>query len=142
MRKALREAKKCAKAVRVLLLSGALLYGRSIAKGQTANREFLLRRITSLSLYSFGLLALLSDADRRQRSGVLEKEELHILEYFAAEAREVRRNNYRLFDSKKERLSSAVFKEGATTTQAEDRPTEPVITQDDTTGRPVTKGAK
>ena len=109
MRKTLREAKKSAKAARILLLSALLLYGRSMARGQTANREFLLRRITTLSLYAFGILALLSEADQKQRAGELEAGDLHILKCFAAEAREARRQNSRLFDSKRERLNSALF---------------------------------
>jgi acyl-CoA dehydrogenase family protein 9 len=111
MRKTLREAKKSAKAARILLLSGLLLYGRSIARGRTANREFLLRRITTLSLYTFGLLALLSEADQKQRAGELEAGDLRILECFAAEAKEARRANSRLFDSNRERLGSALFRE-------------------------------
>ncbi len=109
MLKALREARRNAKAARVLLLSSLLIYGGSMAKGRTANREFLLRRITALSLYTFGLLALLSEAGRKQRAGELAKEDLRIMEYFVAEAKEARRRNYRLFDSKRERLGSALF---------------------------------
>jgi acyl-CoA dehydrogenase family protein 9 len=111
MRKTLREAKKNAKAARILLLSGMLLYGRSIARGQTENREFLFRRITTLSLYTFGILALLSEADQKQRAAKLEAGDLRILECFAAEAKEARRKNSRLFDSKREKLNSALFRE-------------------------------
>ena len=110
LRKALREAGKCAKAARVLLLSGLLLYAKEIARNQTANREFLLRRITTLSLYTFGILALLAQADEKQTARKL-AEDLRILEYFAAEAKEARRTNYRFFDSKKERLNSTIFRE-------------------------------
>jgi acyl-CoA dehydrogenase family protein 9 len=112
MRKTLREAKKSAKAARVLLMSGLLLYGRSITRGKTGNREFLVRRITTLSLYTFGILALLSEADQKQRAGELEAGDLRILKCFAAEAKEARRKNSLLFDSKRERLGSALFKEG------------------------------
>jgi acyl-CoA dehydrogenase family protein 9 len=110
MRKALRETRKNAKAARVLLLSGLLLYGGRISRGRTADREFLLRRITALSLYTFGLLALLSEARRKQKASALGKKDLCILEYFVAEAKEARRRDYRLFDSKRERLSSELFK--------------------------------
>ena len=111
MRRALRQAQKSAKAARFLLLGGALLYGKSIARGQTANREFLFRRITTLSLYTFGILALLFEADQKQRAGGLESGDVRILEYFVAEAKEERRKNNRLFDSRKERLCSALFRE-------------------------------
>ncbi|MGA2225196.1 MAG: hypothetical protein ABSH41_12230, partial [Syntrophobacteraceae bacterium] len=113
MRKALGEAKKSAKAARVLLLSGLLLYGKAIARGQTADREFLLRRITTLSLYTFGILALLSRVDQKQKAKGLEPVDARILECFVAEAKEARRQNRRFFDSKKERLNSALFREMA-----------------------------
>ncbi len=111
MRKALGEARKSAKAARILLLSGLLLYGKAIARGQTADREFLLRRITTLSLYTFGILALLSQADQKRKSKRLEPMDLRILECFVSEAKEARRQNRRFFDSKKERLNSALFRE-------------------------------
>ncbi len=111
MRKALGEAKKSARAARILLLSGLLLYGRSIARGQTENREFLFRRITTLSLYTFGILALLSEADQKQRAAKLDVGDLRILECFAAEAKEARRKSSRLFDSTTERLNSMLFRE-------------------------------
>ena len=78
---------------------------------QTANREFLLRRITTLSLYTFGLLALLRQTDIKRQAGSLEAEDLHILRYFTAEAKQARKNNSRLFDSRKQRANSAVFRE-------------------------------
>ena len=113
MQKALREAKRCAKAVRVLLLGATLVYGRKIAGGQTANREFLFRRITTLSLYTFGLLALLRETDIKHKAGAIEAEDLRILQYFTAEAKQVRKENYRLFDSRKEKVNSALFGEYA-----------------------------
>jgi acyl-CoA dehydrogenase family protein 9 len=109
MRRALGEARRSAKAARILLLSGLLFYGKAIARGQTGDREFLLRRITTLSLYTFGILALLSQADQKQKAEGLETWDLHILECFVAEAKEARRQNSRFFDSRKERLNSAFF---------------------------------
>ncbi len=130
MQKGLREAKRCAKATRVLLLSGLLVYGRKMARGQTANREFLFRRITTLSLYTFGLLALLRQTDIKRKAGALEAEDLHILQYFTAEAKQARKSNRRLFDSRKERMNTALFREysksqsnGGEQTSPEDRST-------------------
>jgi len=111
MHKALGEAKKCARAARILLISGLLLYGRRIARGRTANREFLLRRITTLSLYTFGLLALLAEAERKPKAATITARELLIIESFVEEAKEARRQNSRLFDSKRERLGSALFRD-------------------------------
>jgi len=62
-------------------------------------------------MYTFGILALLSETVQKQRKGGLESVDLRILEYFAAEAKEERRKNSHLFDSKKERLGSALFRE-------------------------------
>jgi len=111
MKKALREAKRNAKAARLLLVGGFLLHGKRVNRGQTADIEFLLRRITTLSLHTFGILALLAENDRKLKAGRLETRDLRILEYFVAEAKESRRKNFRLFDSKKERLNSALFRE-------------------------------
>jgi acyl-CoA dehydrogenase family protein 9 len=109
MHKALVEARRNARALRALLLSGILLYGERIGRGRTENVEFLLRRITVLSLYTFGILALLSEADRKQKTGALEKEDMLVLQYFVQEAKEARRANYRLTDSRKEKLGSKLF---------------------------------
>lgn len=111
MQKALCEARRCAKATRVLLLGALLLYGRKIARGQTSDREFLFRRITTLSLHTFGLLALLRQTDIRRKAGPLEAEDLFILQYFTAEARQARKSNTRLLDSRKEKVGSALFRE-------------------------------
>ncbi|MDR3555034.1 MAG: acyl-CoA dehydrogenase family protein [Syntrophobacteraceae bacterium] len=111
MQKAFREANRCAKAARVLLLSGLLLYGKKIARGDTANREFLFRRITTLSLYSFGLLALLRETDIKHKAGAVQAEDLRILQYFAAEANQARKDNKRFFDSRKEKVNGALFRE-------------------------------
>jgi acyl-CoA dehydrogenase family protein 9 len=76
-----------------------------------ANREFLLRRITTLSLYTFGLLALLAEAERKPKAATITARELLIIESFVEEAKEARRQNSRLFDSKRERLGSALFRD-------------------------------
>lgn len=107
----LNEAKRCARATRVLLLSGILLYGKKIARGQIADKEFLLRRITTLSLYTFGLLALLRQTDIKHKAGTVEAEDLILLQYFVAEAKTARKANGRLLDSRRERLVSALYQE-------------------------------
>ncbi len=111
MQKSFQEAGRCAKATRVLLLSALLLYGKKLARGETADREYLFRRITTLSLYTFGLLALIRETDIKHKAGVVGAEELRILQYFTAEAKQARKDNNKLFDSRKERVASALFKE-------------------------------
>ncbi len=110
MRNALGEAKKSARVARLLLLGGLLLYGRQIASGRIGNRELLLRRITTLSIYTFGMLALLCEAWQKLRGSGLTERDIRIMECFVAEAKEVRRQNRHLFDSKKETLNSALFR--------------------------------
>jgi acyl-CoA dehydrogenase family protein 9 len=111
MRQGLKEAKRCARATRVLLLSAILLYGKKIARGQSADKEFLLRRITTLSLYTFGLLALLRQTDIKHKAGAVEAQDFILLQYFIAEAKTARKSNRNLWDSRRERLSSALYQE-------------------------------
>lgn len=109
MRKAVNEALSCTAALRRLLSLGILIHGKKIARGKTADREFLFRRITTLSMYMFGILALLSRMSGKENSRRLSAEELNILEYFTEEARQARKQNSRFRDSKKERLGAAIF---------------------------------
>jgi acyl-CoA dehydrogenase family protein 9 len=111
LRKALAEAKKCAGAARAMLMSGLLLYGRRIFRGRSENRQFFLRRITTLSLYAFGLLSLLSEAAQKLAAAALTERDRLIIESFTAEAKEARRKNDRLFDSRRERLDAALFRD-------------------------------
>lgn len=109
MQAALDEARANARVLRKLLCAGMLFHGRRIAKGDIGDLEYFLRRITALSLSVFGLLALLA---RMEESGDGRRlaEDLDILRYFVEEAKEVRRQNGRIFDSGKDRAASAVFR--------------------------------
>lgn len=109
MQKALREAKRTVRSVRLLLLAGLLFYGKKIQRGEIGKREYFFRRITTLSTYSFGLLCLLSELDKKHQAGGLTQKDLDILACFTAEAAEVRKQNRHFFDSRKERLASALF---------------------------------
>lgn len=109
MQKALREAKKSIRLVRILLAAGLLFYGKTIGRGEIGKREFLLRRITTLSTYSFGLLALLAELHAKQQSGTISLKDQDILDYFTAEASEVRSRHGHFFDSGKEKLCSILF---------------------------------
>ena len=101
--KALKRASGLARAnansVRRMLLSGLLLHGKEVSE-----KQFFLRRITTLSLYLFGLLALLAKLAADEKAGRLKEEDLLLLQYFLEEAREARKKNRRFFDSRKERL--------------------------------------
>ncbi len=111
MRSATNEARRNARLVRLLLNAAVLLYGRTVMRGEIGDREFLFRRITTLSLYMFGILALLAKMREDEAAGKLSRDDLHVLEYFVREARAARRQNRHFFDSKKERLDAVVFRD-------------------------------
>ncbi len=104
LKKALRLAKANARSIRWLLLAGSLWHGKNMPR-----QEFLLRRITHLSVTAYALLAavarLLPDAER----GALREEHRILLEALIAEAREIRRANRRFFDSCRERKVPGVL---------------------------------
>ena len=109
MQKAFKQAEINARHMRRLILTGMVLYGKEMARGDIGRREFLLRRITTLSMYMFGILALLSELGAGGGKGAPTEEDLHVLKYFTEEAKEVCRLNRRLFDSGKEKAGSAIW---------------------------------
>jgi acyl-CoA dehydrogenase family protein 9 len=104
--KALRFARGASRAIRVMLAAGLALYGNKVFEMQ-----FFLRRVTTLSLYAFGVLAATAKIAADRAEGVSNPEELHMLEYFLEEAREARKANRRILTSRKEKLSDLVYKE-------------------------------
>ena len=107
--RAVRLAKANARSIRFLLLAGLLIYGKKIQ-----NREFFLRRLTNLSLYLFGIVAVLAKIDTEQKMGRDVSEDLKILAYFVEEARQVRKDSTHLFRSKQEALHKKIFRDIAT----------------------------
>lgn len=105
LRKASRFARANASTIMRLLVGGLLTYGK-----RTAERQFLLRRITTQSLYLFGLLAILVKLASKQRQDALKKDDLASLQFFLEEAKEARKGNRRLFDSRKEQLYGPLAK--------------------------------
>lgn len=103
---AVRLAKAMARRVKRMLLLGLLFYGEKVGE-----REYFLRRVTTLSLYLFGILAVLAKMSADRRAGIFSESERRILGYFLEEAEEARRANAMIFSTKKERLGSAVFRE-------------------------------
>ncbi len=103
LNKASRLARVNADTIRRMLLLGWVMYRK-----KAPEKQFLLRRITTLSLYLYGLLAIMAKLAHDEQAGLLKKEDLILLQYFMEEAREVRKNNKRFFDSRKERLTAAI----------------------------------
>jgi acyl-CoA dehydrogenase family protein 9 len=106
MNRAVRLAKANARSIRLLLQFGLLIYGKKIQ-----NRQFFLRRLTNLSLYLFGIVAVLAKIDARQKMGRDISEDLKILDYFVEEARQVRKDNTRLLRSRQEALQKKIFQD-------------------------------
>jgi acyl-CoA dehydrogenase family protein 9 len=103
MRKASKLAKANARTIRRMLFFGLLLHGK-----KASEKEFFLRRITTLSVYMFALLAILARADKNGGNGLPRKEDIALLGYLIEEAKEARKQNKRLLDSKREKLHASI----------------------------------
>lgn len=87
------------RAVNRLLALGLLVHGRRLTE-----KQFLLRRITTLSLYTYAVLGALAVRGRAGRDG-RERTELSSLHaYFLCEAKEMARRARRLFPDRRETL--------------------------------------
>ena len=105
MRRASAFVKRCARAVRRMLLLGMILYG----EGMTG-RQYLLRRISTLSLYLYATVSVLAGITSSTDAGPPRGEELELLDRFLAEAREVWQENAGFRDSRKERLNGTLYR--------------------------------
>ncbi len=106
MKKAFRLARRNARHIRVMLNLGLLVYGKKMM-----GKEFLLRRITHLSLDLFVILSILArlKAEKEKREDV--KQDLKVLAYFLEEAKAYRRVNRRFFKNRKESLHRSLFRD-------------------------------
>ena len=91
-------------AARRLLLFAMLRYGERVTE-----HEFFLRRITSLSLYAFGLISLGAVLRYKKKLGMLEEKDLAVLQYFIEEARDVYRKTNSILALPIEKAHSRVF---------------------------------
>jgi len=106
MNRALRFAKASARRMRLMILIGFLIYGESITR-----KQFFLRRVTTLSLYAYGIIAVLAKLEAARKSGRCINAELNILAYFLEEARQMRQQNQSLFSTHQERLHHKITAE-------------------------------
>lgn len=102
--KAARFARKNASTLRRMLWAGLVLHGRKIP-----GKEFILRRITTLSLYTLGILAILAKFSADGKHGTLDEGEIVLLEYFLEEAKAVRKLNRSIFNTPQENIHQRVF---------------------------------
>ena len=106
MNRALRFARSSARRMRLMILIGFLVYGESVTR-----KEFFLRRVTTLSLYAYGIMAVLARLEAARKSGRAIKFELNVLAYFLEEARQTRKLNQRVFSTRQERLHRKITSE-------------------------------
>jgi acyl-CoA dehydrogenase family member 9 len=102
---AMRLARSLARRIRFLILVGLMIHGRKITE-----KQFFLRRITFLSFYLYGLLALTARLSSKQKDGSDLPEDMDILAYFMEEACSYRRHNGTIRASCMERLHKRVFR--------------------------------
>ncbi len=97
-KRAFREAKRLARMLRRRILMGVMIYGKTLV-----NREFLLRRITVLSLYLFGILSILAKLARDRQTGVMDSQDRERLAWFLDEAVTAGKDHGRFRDSRREK---------------------------------------
>ncbi len=92
--------------LRWMLALGLLVYGRRVT-----GKQFFLRRITHLSLYLFGTLALLTRIEAARQGGRNVTADLDLLNYFIAAAKNARKGDGFWSASRRERLHAKVAAE-------------------------------
>jgi acyl-CoA dehydrogenase family protein 9 len=100
--------------IRRMLVLSLVLYGKGLEM-----RQFLLRRITTMSMYVFGVLAALARISEDRKAGRPVAENLRLLAYFLAEAREARQTNRSVLPTEKDKLNDIVFKSLSESTPAQ-----------------------
>jgi acyl-CoA dehydrogenase family protein 9 len=101
---ALKLARSCARRIRILVYCGLLIYGKEIVP-----HEFLLRRISILSVYVLGILAVLARLEADRRIGRDIDADLKVLGFFAAEANLVRKQSFRLLPNRQEKYHRRIM---------------------------------
>jgi acyl-CoA dehydrogenase family protein 9 len=105
-KRAARFARASARRIRLMILTGFLVYGQSITR-----KEFFLRRITTLSLYLYGITAVLAKLEAARKSGRSTESDLNILAYFLEEARQIKKHNLHVFPTRHEKLHKKITSE-------------------------------
>jgi len=89
-----------------MLHAGLLLHGKKVL-----DKEFFLRRVTTLSVYIYGILSVLARLEAARKAGKDVTGERRLLDYFLAEARQVRKVNCRVLSSRQESLHHKIFRD-------------------------------
>jgi acyl-CoA dehydrogenase family protein 9 len=104
MNRAVGTASELSRSVRKLVHMGLLKYGKGIV-----GREFLLRRVTNLSMSGYSLLATVAAIDTVQKTGQNISDKLKLLQYLTQEARETLRSQGRIEENELEKAHRKVF---------------------------------
>jgi acyl-CoA dehydrogenase family protein 9 len=104
VQEAVRLVKANARTIKRMLMLGIIIHGEKVVE-----RQFFLRRVTTLSLYAFGILSVLAKISGDLKAGVSRSGDLNLLKYFLQEAKEARCKSARIFDTEKEKLGATVF---------------------------------
>lgn len=104
MKRAAKAASDLSRSVRKLVHLGLLKYGRKIV-----SRQFLLRRITNMSMAAYGLLATVAAIEAARAGGQEVAAKLNLLDYLTAEALHTLRSQDRLGEDDLERVHGRVF---------------------------------
>ncbi|MCK8601897.1 acyl-CoA dehydrogenase family protein [Desulfoferrobacter suflitae] len=110
MNKASKAARANAVLIRRMLILGIILYGEKVV-----GKQFFLRKISTLSLYLFGLLTILAKLRAESGTKAPAGEDLQLLNYFLLEAKKVRLQSMSLFDTKSEKLVGRIMRSLTTT---------------------------
>jgi acyl-CoA dehydrogenase family member 9 len=104
MDRALHEAAANARWIRLLVHAAIIIYGKKIYA-----KQFLLRRITTLSLYLYGIVAVLARIEAARRAGREVAADLLLLDYFVEESRRRTKKGFgNLFATPEERLDRKI----------------------------------
>ena len=112
-------ASELSRSVRKLVHMGLLKYGKNIV-----SREFLLRRITNLSMAGYGLLAAMASIESARGAGEDVAARLNLLAYLTEEARLTLRSNDRIEESELEKIHRKIFTDIAATRESAFEPNE------------------
>jgi len=106
MKRAVRLVRALARRIRWMLHAGLLVHGKKVLE-----KEFFLRRVTTLSVYLYGILSVLARLEAVRKAGKDVISERRLLDYFLAEAQQARKVNGRVLSSRQESLHQKIFRD-------------------------------
>lgn len=105
LKRSARQALRNARFLRYALVLLPVLYGKKIGA-----KEYVLRRLTTLSLYTFAVLAMIARMQKDLDRGLLNDEQRLILAYMVEEMKECRRGCLKFWNTRKERLAGDIYR--------------------------------